>query len=237
MVMSSALSPIESAPDRLSDRVYEALCEAIIRGELPPGQRLLQAEVAQALNVSRTPVRGAFAKLVHQRMVTADPRGAHFVAEWDRRTLWEVATVRAAVEQLAFSLASQNLSDDDFNYLEGIIEQMEEMEAAEPHGGYKRMAAFDFQFHSYVWSCTSHELLQQILDDLRPQVRYYMYLTRRAAQQHYATHHRELMQFLSRPNGGDAMAIMLDHILLPAQEAIAHWEQRGLHKDEQSSLD
>jgi DNA-binding GntR family transcriptional regulator len=220
------LSPIVSRPQRLSDHVYEALCEAIVEGKLSPGQRLREAEVAEALEVSRTPVREAFAKLKQQRLLRDDASRAWYVAEWDRQTLWEIATLRAALESLAFSLAAQNLSQEDFDHLEGITRQMGVMDADPASGDYKRMALFDFQFHTYIWSRTGHDLLEQALENIKPQAHFYMFLTRQAGQTDYAEQHRILIEFLKQGDRSKVNEIMLNHILPSAEKAIAWWEHR-----------
>ena len=155
----SDLFPTVERPQRLSEHVHNALSEAIVEGKLPPGERLRATQMAEALGVSRTPVREAFVRLKQQRLLRSDASGAYYVAEWDRQTLWEIATLRAALESLAFSLAPPNLSQEDFYHLEGIIRQMEEMDADPESGDYKRMAQYDFQFHGHVWSRTGHGLL------------------------------------------------------------------------------
>ncbi|MFQ6100263.1 MAG: GntR family transcriptional regulator [Anaerolineae bacterium] len=224
--MLSNLSPIISRPKLLSDRVYESLCDAIVEGKLPPGERLREAEVAAALQVSRTPVRTAFARLIQQRMLRTDTSGAYYIAEWDRKTLWEIATLRASLEALAFSLAPQNLSQEDFDHLEEIIRQMGEMDADPAGSDYKRMAQYDFQFHTYIWSRTGHSLLEQALENIKPQAHYYMYLTRQAGQTDYAEKHRILIEFLKHGDRSKANEIMLDHILPSAEKAMAWWERR-----------
>ena len=220
------LSPIVARPQRLSDHAYEALCDAIVEGKLSPGQRLREAEMAEALGVSRTPVRAAFARLTQQGLLQTDVSGAYFVAEWDRQTLWEIATLRAALESLAFSLAPQNLSQEDFDHLEGIIRQMGEMDADPASSDYKRMAQYDFQFHTYIWSRTGHGLLEQALENIRPQAHYYMYLTRQSGQTDYAERHRILIELLKQGDRSKVNEILLDHILPSAEKAMAWWERR-----------
>ncbi len=222
----SDLLPTVERPQRLSENVYNALSEAIVEGKLPPGERLRESQMAEALGVSRTPVREAFARLKQQRLLSSDASGAYYVAEWDRQTLWEIATLRAALESLAFSLAPQNLSQEDFDHLGGIIRQMEEMDADPASGDYKRMALFDFQFHTYIWSRTGHDLLEQALENIKPQAHFYMYLTRQAGQTDYAEKHRILIEFLKQGDRSQANEIMLDHILPSVEKAIAWWEHR-----------
>jgi DNA-binding GntR family transcriptional regulator len=222
----SDLFPTVARPQRLSEHVYNELSEAIAEGKLPPGERLRETHLAEVLGVSRTPVREAFVRLKQQRLLSSDASGAYYVAEWDRQTLWEIATLRMALESLAFSLAPQNLSQEDFDHLEEITRQMGEMDADPARGDYKRMALFDFQFHTYIWSRTGHDLLEQALENIKPQAHFYMYLTRQAGQTDYAEKHRILIEFLKQGDRSRVNEIMLDHILSSAERAIAWWERR-----------
>ncbi len=222
----SDLFPTVARPQRLSEHVYNEISEAIVEGKLPPGERLRETQMAEALGVSRTPVREAFVRLKQQRLLSSEASGAYYVAEWDRQTLWEIATLRAALESLALSLAPQNLTREDFDHLEGIARKMGEMDEDPASGDYKRMALFDFQFHTYIWSRTGHDLLQQALENIKPQAHYYMYLTRQAGQTDYAEQHRKLIEFLKQGDRSSANQVMLDHILPSAEKAIAWWERR-----------
>ena len=220
------LFPAVERPQRLSEHVYKSLSEAIVEGKLPPGERVRETQMAEALGVSRTPVREAFVRLKQQRLLSSDASGAYYVAEWDRQTLWEIATLRAALESLAFSLAPQNLSQEDFDHLEGITRQMGEMDADPASGDYKRMALFDFQFHTYIWSRTGHDLLEQALENIKPQAHFYMFLTRQSGQTDYAEKHHILIEFLKGGDRSNANEILLDHILPVAEKTIAWWEHR-----------
>ena len=232
----SDLFPNVARPQRLSEHVHNALSEAIVEGKLPPGERLRETQMAKALGVSRTPVREAFVRLKQQRLLSSDASGAYYVAEWDRQTLWEIATLRAALESLAFSLVQQNLSQADFDHLEEITRQMGEMDADPTSGDYKRMALFDFQFHTYVWSRTGHELLEQALENIKPQAQYYMFLTRQAGQTDYAEKHRILIEFLKQGDRSRVNEIMLDHILSSTERAIAWWERRQEEMAEEQEI-
>jgi DNA-binding GntR family transcriptional regulator len=224
--MLSDLLPAVARPQRLSEHVYIVLSEAIVEGKLPPGKRLRETQMTKALGVSRTPIREAFVRLKQQRLLSSDATGAYYVAVWNRQTLWEIATLRTALESLAFSLAPQNLSKEDFDYLEGIIRQMGEMDADPASADYKRMALFDFQFHTFIWSRTGHDLLEQALENIKPQAHYYMYLTRQAGQTDYAEKHHILIEFLKQGDRSHVNEIMLDHILSSSEKAIAWWERR-----------
>ena len=233
MDMLSDLLPTVDRPQRLSEHAYTALSEAIVEGKLPPGERLRETQMAEALGVSRTPVREAFVRLKQQRLLSSDASGAYYVAEWDKQTLWEIATLRAALESLAFSLAPQNLTQEDFNHLEEIIRKMGEMDADPESGDFKRMAQYDFQFHTYIWSRTGHALLGQALENIKPQAHFYMFLTRQAGQTDYAEKHSILVEFLKHGDRSQVNEIMLDHIIASSEKAIAWWEYRQEKLDEE----
>lgn len=222
----SDMLPTLDRPQRLSEHVYNSISEAIVEGKLPPGKRLRETEMAKALGVSRTPVHDAFVRLKQQRLLSNDENGAYYVAEWDRQTLWEISTLRATLESLALSLAPQNLTQEDFEHLEEIVRQMEEMDADPTSTDYKRMAQYDFQFHTYIWERTGHDLLEQALENIKPQAHYYMFLTRQSGQTDYAERHRMLIDFLKQGDRSRANEIMLDHIMSSAEKAIAWWERR-----------
>jgi DNA-binding GntR family transcriptional regulator len=137
------------------------------------------------------------------------------------------------LESLAFSLAPQNLSQEDFGYLEEIIQQMGEMDADPASSDYKRMAQFDFQFHTFIWSRTGHALLEQALENIKPQAHFYMFLTRQTGQTDYAEKHRILIEFLKHGDRSQVNEIMLDHIIASSEKAISWWEYRQEKLDEE----
>jgi DNA-binding GntR family transcriptional regulator len=218
------LSPVVTQPKKLSDHVYSSICDAIIEGGLSPGQRLREAQVATALGVSRTPVREAFARLVDQHLVVRDASGAYLVARWNRQVLWEVATLRGALEGLAVSLAAENLSPKDFDHLEGLILQME---AAVKRQDYERLMSLDLLFHSHIWSRTGHELLEEALAQMRPQIRHFMAITRPGDEEGYPATHRLLIDILRRGDAKAARAAIREHTLSTAEQAITRLGTEG----------
>jgi DNA-binding GntR family transcriptional regulator len=209
--------PSAMRSSKLSNFVYEALCKSIVEGELVAGQRLREAEVAESLGVSRTPVREALTKLESQHLLYRLPGGAYFVAKWNKQNLWEVATLRGALEGLAISLAAQNLRPEDFDYLEGIIAQME---SAKKRADYHQLILLDIQFHSYIWSCAGHTLLSEALEQLKPQVRYFMIITRPGDEESYPETHRVLLETLKKRDPIKAKEAIQEHALLTAEHAI-----------------
>lgn len=88
----------------LRDVVFQTLRQAILRGELKPGERLMEIHLAQKLGVSRTPVREAIRKLELEGLVLMIPRKGAIVAEITVQDLEDVLEVRMALEELAVTI-------------------------------------------------------------------------------------------------------------------------------------
>ena len=95
----------------LRDVVFNTLRQAILRGELKPGERLMEIQLANKLGVSRTPIREAIRKLELEGLVLMIPRRGAEVAEITEKSLRDVLEVRGALEELAVKLACQKITD------------------------------------------------------------------------------------------------------------------------------
>ena len=93
----------------LRDVVFNTLRRAILRGELKPGERLMEIQLANKLGVSRTPIREAIRKLELEGLVLMIPRKGAEVAEITEKNLRDVLEVRCALEELAVQLACDRI--------------------------------------------------------------------------------------------------------------------------------
>ncbi|OJU41377.1 MAG: GntR family transcriptional regulator [Microbacterium sp. 69-10] len=108
-----------------SSRVADALRDDIMLGRREPGSRLIERDIAAALQVSRLPVREAIKALVADGIVVARPRSWAVVREFSVQDLQDFAEVRAAMETLAFVLATQRADEAALARLESIIDAEE----------------------------------------------------------------------------------------------------------------
>jgi DNA-binding GntR family transcriptional regulator len=121
----SRMRTVHASSDSLSEGVVvPALREAIVEGVLAPGSRLSEVQVAKQLNVSRTPMREAFAQLEREGLVTVLPRVGAYVRAVTLRDVEEIYTVRAALECLAVQLASERITALGSAQLDDVIEAM-----------------------------------------------------------------------------------------------------------------
>ena len=97
----------------LRDVVFNTLRQAILRGELKPGERLMEIQLANKLGVSRTPIREAIRKLELEGLVLMIPRKGAEVAEITEKNMRDVLEVRKALEELAVQLACEKITAEE----------------------------------------------------------------------------------------------------------------------------
>jgi DNA-binding GntR family transcriptional regulator len=140
----------------LKDRIAAKLRDGILRSELKPGTMLKAGDIAEALGVSRGPVREAIWQLVQEGLVVHDPHHTPVVVDLSPRDAWEIYTLRGALEEMAVLLALPQIADRDLEYLEDILQQMQRL------GSSDRMSealALDLAFHGYICSLSGHSRL------------------------------------------------------------------------------
>ncbi|MDB5784969.1 GntR family transcriptional regulator [Caballeronia mineralivorans] len=154
----SKMRTVDASSDSLSDGVVvPALREAIVEGVLSPGSRLSEVQVAKQLNVSRTPMREAFAQLEREGLVTVVVRVGAFVRSVTLRDVAEIYTVRTALECLAVQLCAENITTLGRAQLEDVIGEMRANVAANDPAAY--VDALD-RFYSIVMTLADNRTLQ-----------------------------------------------------------------------------
>jgi DNA-binding GntR family transcriptional regulator len=116
----SSLTASESAPNRATE-VYEQLRRAIVEGRIRPNERLVEADLAKRLNVSRTPVRESMPQLVADGLVISLRRG-WVVREHSPQEIQDIFEVRAALEGYAARLAAERATESQLQEIVGIHE-------------------------------------------------------------------------------------------------------------------
>ena len=148
----------------LRDVVFNTLRQAILKGELKPGERLMEIQLANKLGVSRTPIREAIRKLELEGLVLMVPRKGAEVAQITEKNLRDVLEVRTALEELAVQLACDKITK----------EAIEELKKARDYfcdtlksDDITVIAEADVSFHDVIYRATENERLIHILNKLR----------------------------------------------------------------------
>src|SRR5262245_54391507 len=111
----------------LKESVYESLRRMIQVGELMPGSRLTEIDLALKLKVSRTPLREALNRLERDGLVTNKPRHGYFVTVFDLKTLEDAFEVRELLDAHAAVLAAEKISQPEKDELRSLVRQCDEI--------------------------------------------------------------------------------------------------------------
>ena len=121
------LSPIRlEGYQPLRDMVFDVLMNAIMQGQLSPGERLLEVQLADEMGVSRTPVREAIRRLELEGFVVMVPRKGAYVAGLSIDDVESVYEIRTALETLAVRLAAQRMEAADYEQLDELAGKMQQ---------------------------------------------------------------------------------------------------------------
>lgn len=147
----------------LNQKVYRVLKEAIIKGFLEPGTKLLENKIAEEMHVSRTPVREAMQKLVAEGFVKTTPNQTMVVTEVSPEDVKEVLQIRGALEGLAASIAAKKINRQEIDELENVVAQMSLQVSRENLSSYCKV---DDEFHDLILNICGNKWIIQIRDNL-----------------------------------------------------------------------
>ncbi len=148
----------------ISEQIKEQLMEEIFQHKYKPGDRLVESTLAKELNVSQTSVREALRSLVAMGFLESEPFKGITVRSLSRQDLWEVYTVRAALESLAAFHAAERITDSEISELEKICEEM--IEAAEA-GDLHERTRLNIEFHKALIRSSGNKLILKLFDNLQ----------------------------------------------------------------------
>lgn len=195
----------------LRDVVFNTLRQAILKGELRPGERLMEIQLAQRLGVSRTPVREAIRKLELEGLVLMVPRKGAEVAEITVKDLEDVLEVRAALEELAAKIACDHITDEQLQELKKAAADFKKVLDTDD---LTSCVQADMKFHEIIYNATDNARLLQILNNLREQMyRYRMeYLKDKSMHKTLVEEHDAIRRALKKRDKVKAAQAICVHI-------------------------
>ncbi|GAC1557550.1 MAG: GntR family transcriptional regulator [Polyangiales bacterium] len=193
----------------LRDRIHDRLRSAILSGELSPGTPVIEAELANRLGASRTPVREALRRLEAEGLL--EPRGlrgsvVRALASDDVDCIFEI---REALESLAARRAARTIREADLRKLEGHVAQMR---AAVDDAN--EMERQDTAFHDVILAAASGDRLKRMLTDLREELIAYRFLSLSDSDRRRATivEHEDILAALRAHDEQAAATRIAAHI-------------------------
>jgi len=156
----------------LRDEVFNTLRERILKGELKPGERLMEIQLADQLGVSRTPIREAIRMLELEGLVKMVPRKGAQVAKISREDLQDVLEVRKALDTLAIKLACERITEEEIVRLK---EAEAEFEKSLKTGDFTQMAEADVLFHDVIHGASKNKRLKNMISNLAERIYRYRF--------------------------------------------------------------
>ncbi len=195
----------------LRDVVFNTLREAILKGELKPGERLMELQLASKLGVSRTPIREAIRMLEQEGLAVTIPRKGAEVAKMTEKDMEDVLEIREALDELAAKIACNKITEEQLKRLNEIKEEFEDSTRTNE---VKRIAEADVSFHDVIYDATGNPKLVNMLNNLREQIYRYRveYLKDEKNYPILIKEHEDIMKALSARDKEEVVKAMHVHI-------------------------
>ena len=204
----------------LSDEVFHRLRDSIVRGELVPGEKVKDGELAERLGLSRTPVREALARLADIGLVEAKPGVYTRITTLNRRDVEKTLAVLRSLDQLAVETAVPVMTKQD---LQRMREANRDFERAVAANDTAAALAADDRFHAVPIGAADNPVLSRIVEQLHPQIHRILHrkFSTLLGGRNTIEHHDQLVQVCATRDARSA-----------AELSGRHWSELGGHINE-----
>ncbi len=201
MQNSSSITTDEPVNITLTDRLFDALQQAIVEGEIPQGSKISEPELARRHGVSRGSLREAIARLEARKLVERRPNLGARVVTLSYEQLIEIFQLREALEGMAARLAAQNMSEREIEELQDLLDQHGEQIAEQQGRAYfQKQGDLDFHYR-IVQGSKNKQLITLLCNDLYHLLRMYRYqfgMRSKRSKQAFDEHHYLLNAIVAR---------------------------------------
>ena len=195
----------------LREIVYEQLKRQILTGEITPGTRMMEVDLADEMGVSRTPVREAIRKLEKEGLVTIEPRRGAYASDISVKDMVDTMEVREHLESLAACLAAQTMADEQREELEHIAD---EYAKAIHDNNMEEMIHYDELFHKGIVNASGNKTLIQISETVQELALRFRYLSYDDLSRYGSMpmEHKEILDAIENNDPEAAMECAKNHV-------------------------
>lgn len=147
----------------LREKIVETVRHAIVNGQLPPGTRVAEPELADRFGISRTPIREAFRQLESEGFISVVPRKGAVVASFSEKDISDFYDIKMVLEGYAARCAAKNLTEKDIARMETVNRQIE---GAAAKRDVRRVFALHNEFHDIFLAASGNDKLKAIVDNM-----------------------------------------------------------------------
>jgi DNA-binding GntR family transcriptional regulator len=188
----------------LKDLVYLELKHKILTGEIVSQTRLMEIDLSEKMNVSRTPIREAIKRLADDGLVKVEPRRGAYVANISIKDMLDVFEVREDMEGFVAKLAAKRITGEEKEQLKEIAAEYEE--AIEKADDKERIIELDEKFHNFIVKCSGNETLRELVNYVQElSLRFrYLYYDDFSLYESTAEQHNRIMEAINSGRENDA---------------------------------
>ena len=192
----------------LSEKVYDRLKELIMDGELERGTKITETSIAKMFDVSPTPVREAFRRLASDGLIEVASWKGVIVKGIEQKDLLEIYECREALEGMVGKLAVRNITEEDIEILEGILERCNDAETPEI------LIELNTEFHNELLRIARNKRLSKLLNELMVVILYDRDISGRYSvrRKEIVAEHLDILKYLKKKDEKKVSELMSKHI-------------------------
>jgi DNA-binding GntR family transcriptional regulator len=207
------LRPERAQLTSLADQVYGQLRIGIISAQLPPGEKLVELDIAAEMGTSQGPVREALQRLERDGLVERRARKMTLVSNFSIDDMYELFSVRTVIEGFAIQRTARTITDDQCDELDSLVERMTE---AGRQDNIVSLSGYDVQFHQRICEWAGSNSLLQAWMPLSSQIQRFVVQTHPERYPDFvdvAHRHQPIVDALRSHNAEQSARTVQEHIM------------------------
>jgi DNA-binding GntR family transcriptional regulator len=208
----------------LTQQAYQKIREAIINGELKPGERLVEQRICKEFEVGRSPVREAIRLLQMEGHVDVVPNRGVTITKISIEELKNIYDIVSVLEGFATEQTTQHFTKRELNKLRSVQRELSRVGDTKD---YRKYIKLNSQFHDYIVNACENSELSKIIRSLRDKIRRYRYMSiinPDGNLENYIEAHEKILENISKGKAKQAGVEMRKHVLESKEMVIAFLE-------------
>ncbi len=211
-------------PPTLREKIVYSIRDAIIKGDLKPGERVAESSLSASLGISRTPIREAIRQLESEGFLTVEPRKGATVSSFSDRNIREFYEIKSILEGHAARCAALNLSEADIERMQDLNEQMKKRLLKRDANALLRLHN---EFHDVFLASCGNERLRDLVNNLVRRFQRFRYLLSISGELEEALRQHDLIIEAFRARDPDLAAKLVRDNALKGGESLLDWIKKA----------
>ena len=192
-------------------KAYSNIKDKIVHLELKPGEKISEKDIAEELNISRTPVREALRMLEQEKIVVSNEGFGFAVRRFTLQDIEEYYALRIAIEDFAMTLAVKKITEEEIGLLKANIV---ECRGVIKEGNIKKIIRCESEFHELLYRATKSDILLDTISGLIDKFHWFRSLafSLDGAAENALNHHEKMIELIEKRDTEGLKAILHEHL-------------------------